>query len=78
MYPSDDPVIPLSYPTAFRDTVNGRTATNNVQLINGGAVGHDWAVCSAAGAKTALQVWLSVVYGFVAAFIWISGECWAP
>lgn len=44
VYASDDPVIPFSYPNAFASTVNGRTGANNVALINGGAVGHDWAV----------------------------------
>ena len=60
IYASDDPVIPQSYPTAFRDTVNGRTGTNNVQLINGGAVGHDWAVTwTNSPVKVALQLLLA-------------------
>ena len=56
VYASDDPVIPFSYPNAFASTVNGRTGANNVALINGGAVGHDWAVTwTNTAVKTALH-----------------------
>lgn len=62
VYANNDALIPFSYPSTFANTINGRTDTNNVQLIDGGATGHDWAITwSSDVVKNALQQLLAYV-----------------